>query len=104
MQLLAALRGLLHRGGSTLVILAVALVAAAAAAAGPIYYAAAKTSILRDTASGAVLPGRGFEAVQTGPIAGMLGPMQSGVTDELSASVGGPAAARRLFATADPGS
>ena len=98
MQLLAALRGLLHRGGSTLVILAVALVAAAAAAAGPIYYAAAKTSILHDTASGAVLPGRGFEAIQTGPVAGMLGPMQSDVTEELSAAVGGPAAARRLFA------
>ena len=98
MQLLAALRGLLHRGGSTLVILAVALIAAAAAAAGPVYYAAAKTSILHDTAGGAALPGRGFEAIQTGPIAGLIGPMQSSVTSQLGASVGGPAAARRLFA------
>ena len=98
MQLLAALRGLLHRGGSTLVILAVALVAAAAAAAGPIYYAAAKTSILADTASGAPIVGRGFEAVQTGPVAGLMAPMQATITSQLAASIGGPAAARRLFA------
>ena len=97
MQLLAALRGLIHRGGSTLVILAVALVAAAAAAAGPIYYAAAKTSILHDTAGGAALPGRGFEAIQTGPVAGLMDPMQYSVTSQLIASVGGPAAAGRLF-------
>jgi hypothetical protein len=46
---MAVLRGLLHRGGSTVMIEAVALVAIAAAAAGPIYYQAARTSILRDT-------------------------------------------------------
>ena len=98
MQLLAALRGLAHRGGSTLVILAVALVATAAAAAGPIYYAAAKTSILHDTVSGAALIGRGFEAIQTGPVASLMGSMQPTVTSQLAASVGGPANAARLFA------
>ena len=71
---------------------------AAAAANRQIYYAAAKISILHDTAGGAALPGRGFEAIQTGPIAGLMEPMQFSVTSELSASVGGPAAARRLFA------
>jgi hypothetical protein len=98
MQLLAALRGLLHRGGSTLVILLVALVAAAAAAAGPIYYAAAKTSILHDTTDGAEVIGRGVEAVQTGGIVGLLPALQSAVSGQFTAAVGGPAAAHRLFA------
>ena len=52
-RLAAVVRGMLQRGGTTVMILAVALVATAAAAAGPIYYQAARTSILRDTVAGA---------------------------------------------------
>lgn len=72
-RLAAALRGLAHRGGTTLMILAVALVATAAAATGPIYYQAAKTSILRDTVAGASFIGRGYEANETGAVPGLLG-------------------------------
>ena len=67
--LLATLRGLSHRRGSTLLILAAALVAAGAAATGPIYYAAAKTSILHDSLSRGGVISRGFEATGTGQLA-----------------------------------
>ncbi len=59
----------------------VAVVAVAAAAAGPTYYAAAQTSILRDSLDVAPVLGRGFEVVQTGSV--------SGTIDSLSSDVGG---------------
>ena len=63
---LGVIRGLLHRGGSTVMIFAGALVASAAAATGPVYYAAARTSILHDTVASTSYLGRGFEANVTG--------------------------------------
>jgi putative ABC transport system permease protein len=96
MQLLAAIRALAHRGGSTVVILAVAVVAGAAAAAEPIYFAAAKISILHDTVSSGNVINRGFEAVQTGAITSLQPLLRNSVLDDLSVAVGGPAQ-RRLF-------
>ena len=97
-QLLAAIRALAHRGGSTLVILIVAVVAAAAAAAGPIYFQAAKVSILHDTVSQGDVIGRGFEAVQTGAINGMQPLMTSSVQADLATALRGVSAEHRLFA------
>lgn len=96
-RLAAALRGLAHRRGSTLLILAVALVAAAAAATGPIYYAAAKTSILRDSLRRGSVVGRGFEAATSGALAGLMGTLTTQVRGQLDTAVG-PALARRVFA------
>ncbi|HEY2312073.1 MAG TPA: FtsX-like permease family protein, partial [Streptosporangiaceae bacterium] len=94
--LLATLRGLSHRRGSTLLILAAALVAAGAAATGPIYYAAAKTSILHDSLSRGGVISRGFEATGTGQLAGLIPNLQTEVTGQLDAALG-QKSARRLF-------
>ncbi|HEX4658807.1 MAG TPA: ABC transporter permease [Streptosporangiaceae bacterium] len=96
-RLVAALRGLAHRRGSTLLILAVALVAAAAAATGPAYYAAAKTSVLRDALHSGGALSRGVEATTTGALPGLVATLQGEVDDQLSAGLG-PGPARRLFA------
>jgi putative ABC transport system permease protein len=96
-RLAAALRGLVHRRGSTLLILAVALVAAAAAATGPTYYAAAKTSILHDSLhSGGVL-NRGVEFTSTGALSGLAATLRGEAGGALSAGLG-PRAVGRLFA------
>jgi putative ABC transport system permease protein len=84
----APLRGLAHRGGTTFMILAVALVAAAAAATGPVYYQAAKTSILRDTASSAAVVGRGYEADQTGAVPILLNQLAPLVQSQQGAALG----------------
>ena len=95
--LLPALRGLAQRGGTTVMILAVALVATAAAATGPIYYQAAGTSILRDTLATAPVTGRGYEANETGAVAGLLGQLTSVQQGQLVSSLGS-LAGRGLFA------
>ncbi len=96
-RLAAVLRGMRQRGGTTVMILAVALVATAAAAVGPIYYQAARTSILRDTVAGTGFAGRGYEANQTGAVAGLLGQLQPAVRSQLAHSLGS-LAGRGLFA------
>jgi hypothetical protein len=96
-QLRALMRGLAHRGGSTLMILTVALVAVAAVAAGPAYYDAARVSILQDTVGGAPVTGRGFEANETGPVSSTLPSLQAAVQGQLGNDLGAKAAAR-LFA------
>jgi putative ABC transport system permease protein len=96
-RLLAALRGLRHRGGTTLMILAVALVAAAAAATGPIYYQASTTSILRDTVATSSLTGSGYEANETGAVPGLLGGLAPFVQSQLDGSLGS-LSGRGLFA------
>ena len=96
-RLAAVLRGMVQRGGTTVMILAVALVATAAAATGPIYYQAARTSILRDTVATTGFAGRGYEANQTGAIPGMLGQLAPAVRSQLSAALGS-LAGRGLFA------
>ncbi|MGI8449354.1 MAG: hypothetical protein ACR2MP_19690, partial [Streptosporangiaceae bacterium] len=93
----AILRGMMQRGGTTVMILAVALVATAAAATGPIYYQAARTSILRDTVAGTGFAGRGYEANETGAIPGLLGQLQPTVRSQLGHSLG-PLSGRGLFA------
>jgi putative ABC transport system permease protein len=93
----AVLRGMVQRGGTTVMILAVALVAVAAAAAGPIYYQAARTSILRDTVAGTGFAGRGFEANQTGAVPGLLGQLQPAVRSQLGHALGS-LSGRGLFA------
>jgi putative ABC transport system permease protein len=95
-QLMAVIRGLAHRSGSTLMIFMAALVAAAASAAGPAYYAAAKLSILHDAVTGVPLTGRGFEANLTGPVNGTLPSLADAVRGELRTDLG--PAASRLFA------
>ena len=97
LRLTAPLRGLAHRGGTTLMILAVALVATAAAATGPIYYQAAKTSILRDTLSGAPVIGRGYEANETGALPGLLDQLAPLVQGQLTAALGS-LSGRQVFA------
>jgi putative ABC transport system permease protein len=96
-RLLAALRGLRHRGGTTLMILAVALVATAAAATGPIYYQASTTSILRDTVATAPFTGSGYEANETGAVPGLLGGLAPFVQSQLDGSLGS-LSGRGLFA------
>jgi hypothetical protein len=96
-RLSAALRGLAHRRGSTVLILAVALVAAAAAATGPIYYEAAKTSILHDSLHSGGALSRGVEATTTGALSELMGNLQQVMGVQLSAELG-PASARRLLA------
>jgi putative ABC transport system permease protein len=97
MRLAPRLRGLAQRGGTTVMILAVALVATAAAAAGPIYYAAARTSILRDSLATAPVAGRGYEANETGAVASLLGQLASVQQGQLATSLGS-LAGRGLFA------
>ncbi len=55
------IRGLRHRAASTLAVFVVALVGSSAAAVGPAYYAAARTSIVRDTVAAAPPSTRGVE-------------------------------------------
>lgn len=93
----ATIRGLLHRGGSTLMIFVVALVAAAAATAGPAYYSAARASILHDAFTNATYLGRGYEVNQTGSVDTLIDPFSSLVQAELAADVG-TRDAHRLFA------
>ena len=73
MRLMPGLRGLVQRGGTTVMILAVAVVATAAAAAGPIYYQASRTSTLHDTLASSSVTGRGYEVNETGALPGLLG-------------------------------
>ena len=96
-RLAAVVRGMLQRGGTTVMILAVALVATAAAAAGPIYYQAARTSILRDTVAGAGFSGRGYEANETGALPGLLGQLAPAVRSQLDHGLGS-LASQGLFA------
>ena len=96
-RLASILRGMAQRGGTTLMILAVALVATAAAATGPIYYQAARTSILRGTVASATFIGRGYEANETGAVAGLLGQVAPVTAGQLARSLG-PLAGRGLFA------
>jgi putative ABC transport system permease protein len=86
-RLMARLRGLAQRGGTTVMILAVALVATAAAAAGPIYYQASRTSILNDTLTAASLTGRGYEANETGAVPGLLNELARTQQAQLNASL-----------------
>jgi putative ABC transport system permease protein len=74
-----------------------ALVASAAAATGPAYYAAAKTSIMRDTVAGTGYLGRGFEANETGAVNALIDPLLAQVHGHLSRALGSQAAVRRLF-------
>jgi putative ABC transport system permease protein len=97
MRLAPRLRGLAQRGGTTVMILAVALVATAAAATGPIYYAAARTSILRDSLATAPVTGRGYEANETGAVASLLGQLAPVQQGQLETSLGG-LTGRGLFA------
>ena len=90
------LRGLAQRAGTTVMILAVALVATAAAAAGPIYYQASRTSVLGDSLASASVTGRGYEANETGAVAGLLGQLAPAQQGQLAASLGG-LASRGLF-------
>ena len=78
-------------------ILAVALVATAAAAAGPIYYQASRTSVLGDSLANASVTGRGYEANETGAVAGLLGQLAPAQQGQLAGSLGG-LASRGLFA------
>ncbi len=87
-QLAAVIRGLLHRGGSTLVIFLVSIAAVAAAAAGPIYYEASRTSVLRDLTANKPLISWGFEASVTGPVAGVESILTSGVIGQLDLEFG----------------
>ncbi len=96
-RLAAVVRGMLQRGGTTVMILAVALVATAAAAAGPIYYQAARTSILRDTVAGTGFAGRGYEANETGAVPGLLGQLAPAVRSQLGHGLGS-VAGQGLFA------
>ena len=87
----------MHRLGTTLVVLVVALCASAAATVGPTYYSAAKHSILQDNLSDAGVIGRGFQAVQQGPVQDSMPTFESQVTKELRAATKGATNADRLF-------
>jgi putative ABC transport system permease protein len=95
-QLVALVRGLIHRAGSAAMTLVVAVVAVAAAAAGPVYYQAALHSILAGDISSVPFLGRGFEATTSGLMNGTLATLRSSVTSELNHDIGANAA-RRLF-------
>jgi putative ABC transport system permease protein len=95
-RLAAALRGLAHRLGSTVLILAVALVAVAAAATGPAYYAAAKSSILQDSLHSGGVFDRGIEGTGSGPLSSLAGTLQQQVGGQLLATFG-LASEQRLF-------
>lgn len=93
-QLIALLRGLVHRAGSTVMILVVASVAAAAAAAGPVYYESVRASILRDGLISAQSLGRGYEATLAGPVAQILPELNTDVGGELRKQLGAAEIAR----------
>ena len=92
-----AIRGLIHRSRATIMIFILAVVGTAAAAAGPSYYQAARTSILHDTLASSSLEGRGFEATQSGPVAGMLSVTSQQVASRLDVFLG-PQRGQHLFA------
>jgi hypothetical protein len=94
--LLAALRGLLHRGGISLNILLVAVIAVAAVSIGPAYYAAAQSSVLRDVVSQAPAAGRGLEVSQSGSADAVAGVAEQ-AQGLLAGYLGGPATLTRLF-------
>jgi putative ABC transport system permease protein len=77
--------------------LVVALLATAAATAGPAYFSAAKTSIVRDTVASSPYAGHGYEAVQTGSVAGTLDTFVADVRGDLVDELGGSAVEQRLF-------
>lgn len=81
---MTVLRGLSSRAATTIMILLVAIAAVASATAGPTYFAASKTSIVRDTFSAGTVVGRGIEVTQTGSIDGLLDQVQPLVTDAVS--------------------
>ncbi len=80
-------------------IFVVAVVAIAAAAAGPTYYAAAQTSILRDSLHATPVLGRGFEVDQSGSVSGTIGTLSSDVAGLMADGLGpgGRATASRVF-------
>ncbi len=88
MRLMPGLRGLVQRGGTTVMILAVAVVATAAAAAGPIYYQASRTSTLHDTLASSSVTGRGYEVNETGALPGLLGQLAPFQQGQLARSLG----------------
>ena len=94
--LLAALRGLLHRGGISLNILLVAVIAVAAVSIGPAYYAAAQSSVLQDVVSQAPAAGRGLEVSQSGSVDAVAGVAEQ-AQGLLAGYLGGPATLTRLF-------
>ena len=94
--LLAALRGLLHRAGTSLNILLVAVVAVAAVSIGPAYYAAAQSSVVQDIVGAAPAAGRGLEVAQSGPVGAVTGVAQQ-ASGLLAHYLGGLAALTRLF-------
>ena len=78
-------------------ILVVALVAAAAAATGPIYYAASKSSILRDDLTTVPATARGLEVVSFGGVSTSIGPLAAETDADLATSLGGASTLRRVF-------
>ena len=78
--LVTVLRGLSSRAATTIMILLVAIAAVASATAGPTYFAASKTSILRDTFSTGPVLGRGFAVTESGSVDDLLGETQPLVT------------------------
>lgn len=80
-------------------IFVVAVVAVAAAATGPTYYAAAQTSMLRDSLDATPVLGRGFEVVQSGSVSGTLDGLSSEVAGVLAEGFGsnGSGVMRRVF-------
>ncbi|MDQ1696600.1 MAG: putative transport system permease protein [Frankiaceae bacterium] len=91
------LRAIYHRAGTSLVVLVVALCATAAATVGPTYYVAARHSILQDALTSTNVVGRGFQAVQQGPVQGTLGGLDASVSTELDTVLHGPDTTQRLF-------
>lgn len=87
-------RGLWHRAGTSFVIFIVALCATAAATVGPTYYAAARSSILRDTFTTQQVIGRGYQATESGSVSGSLNALQSTMDDAVDSRLGAAAAAR----------
>ena len=83
-----AIRGLMHRSRATIMIFILAVVGTAAAAAGPSYYQAARTSILHDKLASSSLEASGFEATQSGPVAGMLSGTSQQVASRLDVFLG----------------
>jgi putative ABC transport system permease protein len=92
-----AIRGLIHRSRATIMIFILAVVGTAAAAAGPSYYQAARTSILHDKLASSSLEASGFEATQSGPVAGMLSGTSQQVASRLDVFLG-PQRGQHLFA------
>jgi putative ABC transport system permease protein len=91
-----AIRGLIHRSRATVMIFILAVVGTAAAAAGPTYYQSARTSILHDTLASSNVEARGFEATESGPVAGMLSVTSQTVQSRLNTFLG-PQRNQHLF-------